>query len=87
MSKFKGTNKEVFSLDFGGTAYFLDGNFYEANNIFDRDDLSNEEVENNTQLVLDAFNVRQEIDFDLPELKMRYDVMLEKLSECSVHFL
>lgn len=49
--------------------------FYDNNG----DIISEQEAEANAQLITDAFEVRQQINFDLPELLNRYNKAVELL--------
>lgn len=82
-NNFKGTKEKVYALQFGSVIFIQDGDFYEANNILDIEDVGLEKVLYNAQLIVDAFEIRQQINFDLPELLERYNKAVELLGNAN----
>lgn len=75
MGKFKGTTGHI-KHDVG--IIFTDDYF--QSHICNMSDRYNDQITDmNANLIVDAFNVRQQIDCDLPELKRQRDEMLEML--------
>ena len=83
-NNFKGTQKKVYALQFGSVMFIQDEDYYEANNVLDIEDVGEEIVKENTRLITDAFNIRQQINFDLPELLERYNELERWKKEASI---
>ena len=81
MSEFKGTTEEVINdYDFIAVA---SGNYAVAK-VYTNAFISKEQQEQNANLIIDAFKVRQQINIELSELKEQRDEMLQMLEE--VHY-